>query len=260
MKAQNKFASRWVRRSKSRGAGRGRTLLFEQFESRRVLDASAVLTDGVLVIQADDGGSNVAVVDDDGIVSVVSDDEVIVSMPTDSVDLIHFAGGDGDDCLYNQTCIPAEMTGGDGNDTMYGGSADDVMHGGDGDDWLFGGGGDDTLYGDAGDDSLYGHAGQDELSGGDGADYLDGGADTDTLIGDAGPDEFFTEPDDADHPQADPITDLGSDDTLTDPASIGVVTSESDVYEGATFEQAPPQPCPEPNDVQLATSPAPTSY
>jgi len=71
--------------------------------------------------------------------------------------------------IFNST-EDAEMTGGDGNDSLNGGAGDDTLDGGDGDDSLRGRGGADTINGGAGDDRIRGGAGIDELNGGAGAD------------------------------------------------------------------------------------------
>lgn len=65
------------------------------------------------------------------------------------------------------------VTGGGGNDILFGDGASNVLSGGAGADILVGNGGDDTLLG--GD-------GRDILIGGAGADSLDGGADDDILV------------------------------------------------------------------------------
>lgn len=92
------------------------------------------------------------------------------------------------------------ITGGSGNNYLYGREGDDVIHGGDGGDYLAGDEGADTLYGDAGGDylvggdgadTLYGDAGGDNLVGGDGADILHGNDDIDTLYGENGDDQLF---------------------------------------------------------------------
>ena len=77
-----------------------------------------------------------------------------------------------------------------GQDTVSGGEGDDPLWGHGGDDLLRGGGGNDTLLGGDGDDRLDGGAGDDVLIGGDGDDRLDGGAGDDVLIGGAGADTF----------------------------------------------------------------------
>lgn len=60
-----------------------------------------------------------------------------------------------------------------GDDTLSGGSGDDVLYGGGGDDSLKGGGGEDILYGGTGDDTLKGQGGEDTFVFG-----LNGGSDT----------------------------------------------------------------------------------
>ena len=107
------------------------------------------------------------------------------------------------------------ITGGAGNDLLFGQGANDVLRGGEGDDLLFGGPDADRLEGGAGDDQLFGGGGRetawmtpnrpvdpeqsDQLLGGSGddllvgeagRDHLDGGAGNDRLIGGSGRDTF----------------------------------------------------------------------
>jgi len=72
------------------------------------------------------------------------------------------------------------MTGGQGNDTIYGSDLADVLNGLAGNDMLYGGGGDDILHGGAGNDKLYGQDGDDVLDGGTGNNELHGGEGRDT--------------------------------------------------------------------------------
>ena len=65
------------------------------------------------------------------------------------------------------------VTGGSGNDQLFGNYAFNILHGGDGRDFIFGGGGSDRIYGDGGDDLLAPGAGN---------TFIDGGAGTDTLF------------------------------------------------------------------------------
>ena len=67
------------------------------------------------------------------------------------------------------------ISGGYGNDKLYGQNKDDILNGDDGDDTLHGWSGNDILNGGNGDDYLYGDGGFDILNGGTGNDYLDGG-------------------------------------------------------------------------------------
>ena len=68
--------------------------------------------------------------------------------------------------------VPAQLTGGTGNDNLQGGAGDDT---------LLGGAGDDALTGDAGADVQQAGAGHDKLDGGAGVDLLLGGEGDDSL-------------------------------------------------------------------------------
>jgi len=81
-------------------------------------------------------------------------------------------GGAGDDTLYGSDGNDL-MDGGDGNDFMYGYAGGDTMSGGNGNDHMEGGSGIDSMSGQGGDDVLY----DKDPSGSDSDnDYLDGGA------------------------------------------------------------------------------------
>jgi len=64
------------------------------------------------------------------------------------------------------------VSGGSGDDLIYGNYGSDLLQGGFDDDTLFGGQGSDTLVGGAGDDLLWGNRGSDTLTGGLGADTM----------------------------------------------------------------------------------------
>ena len=89
-----------------------------------------------------------------------------------------------------------ELSGGPGNDTLYGGprGGGDLLEGGTGDDRLYGGKGDDTLQGGPGADALRGGSGNDTLDGGPGNDVLNGGPGNDALAGGPGNDTFVPAP------------------------------------------------------------------
>nr|WP_246472717.1 Ig-like domain-containing protein [Azospirillum tabaci] len=80
-----------------------------------------------------------------------------------------------------------------GNDTLYGDDGDDLMHGGDSDDLMDGGVDNDTMGGGAGNDTMGGGAGDDILIGEGGDDALFGGTGNDTLFGVDGNDTLFGE-------------------------------------------------------------------
>jgi Ca2+-binding RTX toxin-like protein len=73
---------------------------------------------------------------------------------------------------------------------MQGGAADDTISGGAGNDNLFGFAGDDALDGGPGEDGLVGYAGNDSLTAGPEGDLLSGGAGDDALNGGDGPDDM----------------------------------------------------------------------
>lgn len=101
----------------------------------------------------------------------------------------NISGGDGNDTLYGRAGDD-KLQGDAGNDTLYGGTGDDVASGGSGNDKVYGEAGNDTLYGDIGDDLLDGGSGDDVLSGGTGNDRLLGGDGQDKLLGEDGNDEL----------------------------------------------------------------------
>lgn len=111
--------------------------------------------------------------------------------------LIRIIGLGGDDVLRlddgNGPMPPANLLGGDGDDTLTGSAAADVLEGGPGNDTLYGGAGNDRLLGGPGNDTLVGGIGIDEILGekgddqiiwnpGDGSDIIDGDSGKDTLI------------------------------------------------------------------------------
>jgi Ca2+-binding RTX toxin-like protein len=75
------------------------------------------------------------------------------------------------------------LTGGSGNDLLFGQAGNDVLLGKGGDDLLFGGAGDDTLTGGTGNDSVFGQAGNDRMiwNPGEGSDLNEGGTGYDTV-------------------------------------------------------------------------------
>ncbi|WP_349602456.1 Ig-like domain-containing protein [Azospirillum argentinense] len=82
----------------------------------------------------------------------------------------------------------ATLTGGEGNQVVYGDSGAQSIILGPGDDFLSGGGGNDTVASTFGNDTLYGDAGDDLMHGGDGDDLMNGGSENDTMGGGAGRD------------------------------------------------------------------------
>ncbi|SEW20530.1 Hemolysin-type calcium-binding repeat-containing protein [Cognatiyoonia koreensis] len=112
-------------------------------------------------------------------------------------DLI-YGGGDADtidgdgglDTIYGGDGADT-INGGAQTDTVFGGAGDDVIDGGADADSLFGDSGNDTLTGSTGNDTLYGGAGNDALLGGDNDDSLFGGSGDDSITGGSGRDTAF---------------------------------------------------------------------
>jgi Ca2+-binding RTX toxin-like protein len=77
----------------------------------------------------------------------------------------------------------SSVTGGAGNDILYGASGDETLTARGGNDALFGGAGNDLLRGGSGADVLQGGEGQDILRGGGGQNVLDAGAGNDLVFG-----------------------------------------------------------------------------
>jgi Ca2+-binding RTX toxin-like protein len=99
------------------------------------------------------------------------------------------SGGEGDDTIYGLDDADTLMGDG-GNDLLDGGIDNDLIDGGIGNDTLFGGHGSDTVYGGAGNDQFEGGAGNDSLFGLDDADTILGGAGDDMVDGDEGDDSL----------------------------------------------------------------------
>jgi RTX calcium-binding nonapeptide repeat (4 copies) len=87
------------------------------------------------------------------------------------------SGGNGDDTisLGNAVLPPAQLFGGNGNDTLIGGAGNDTLDGGRGDDTVVGGKGTDTAFLGAGNDTFIWNPGDgnDVVAGGSGFDTLD---------------------------------------------------------------------------------------
>jgi hypothetical protein len=90
-------------------------------------------------------------------------------------------GGGGNDKLYGGSESDSVLgeggadliDGGTGADQLYGGSGNDTILGGGEADSIFGGTGDDSLLGDTGNDTIYFDTGNDTIYGGDGDDIID---------------------------------------------------------------------------------------
>ncbi len=79
-------------------------------------------------------------------------------------------GTDADDDLYGKLGVSNAMTGGEGQDTIFGRDMADYINGGDSADTIYGEAGNDVLVGGDGGDTLTGGVGDDVLKGGEGFD------------------------------------------------------------------------------------------
>jgi Ca2+-binding RTX toxin-like protein len=161
---------------------------------------SAVFAEGILTISGDnddntliagrDAAGNILV--NGGLLPIIGD-VCTVSNTT----LIRILGLKGDDVLTvddsNGPMPPANLFGGEGDDTLTGSNNDDLLDGGAGNDTLIGRGGKDRLVGGPGNDTLIGGQGEDVMIGGegddqiiwnpgDGSDVVEGENGTDTLL------------------------------------------------------------------------------
>jgi len=143
--------------------------------------------------------------DDDTITSGAGNDSVLGGEGDDTVE-----GGAGDDTIHGEGAgnpspeladdagdlVPANnrdvLSGGAGNDAIFGGDDDDTLNGGAGADALNGGLDDDLVNGDAGNDVLVGGQGNDTLVGGADRDVITGGNAGDLVDGSETGDDFDT--------------------------------------------------------------------
>ena len=111
---------------------------------------------------------------------------------------LQVSGNEGDDTIFG-TSLDDVLKGGKGADdirgrggadTIRGQSGADVLRGGGGPDDVRGGTGSDTVYGNSGSDDVYGNSGSDTLRGGTGSDFIHGGRGEDDIKGNSGNDTF----------------------------------------------------------------------
>jgi Ca2+-binding RTX toxin-like protein len=96
--------------------------------------------------------------------------EYRVLCPPSGIARVVMFGQSGDDELYGDLGVPAEIHGGAGKDSISGTSLNDTLLGGSGNDKLIAGAGDDLLTGQAGNDGMNGGVGRDRCIGGPGRD------------------------------------------------------------------------------------------
>jgi Ca2+-binding RTX toxin-like protein len=161
---------------------------------------TAVLDGGVLTVTGDDHDNSITVSRDAVGTLLVNGGVIPISggpATTANTSLIRIFGLDGNDTLtvddLNGPMPPADLFGGEGDDTLTGSASDDQLDGGPGDDTLMGRDGNDTLIGGPGNDILIGGRGVDTMFGGegddqfvwnpgDGSDIVEGQDGQDTLV------------------------------------------------------------------------------
>ena len=100
------------------------------------------------------------------------------------------SGGDGDDSLFGDAGNDS-IDGGNGNDTIDGGNGVNTLNGGAGNDYFVETAWRSLIDGGTGNDVIWGGGFVDTASGGDGHDYINGKADNDILTGGAGDDTIL---------------------------------------------------------------------
>jgi Ca2+-binding RTX toxin-like protein len=201
-----------VRRSNRKSAQRSpRRLRVEGLEARQMMSGNPTVSydanTGTIQIIGTDSPDNVMVTYDAAkhqYVVVAYGNDPMASPPKPiyiqgPVTGINFYGKGGDDNFANNTSVPCNALGGDGNDTLQGGSGNDYLEGGAGNDTIRGGSGDDLINGCGGDDNLDGQDGNDYVNGGSsggwnfytGNDVVKGGAGNDVLHGGDGDDKLY---------------------------------------------------------------------
>ncbi|MFM7718130.1 MAG: calcium-binding protein [Actinomycetota bacterium] len=142
---------------------------------------------------------------DDQLFGSAGSDSLIGGAGTDTVSyydtgcgvVANLDGAIGDGCASEDDVIASDvenLTGGSGNDTLFGDAGPNSLVGGNGADSLYGEEGDDSLVGGFQDDALFGGTGSDSLNGGDGFDSLHGQDGDDALIGGLAPDTLVGGP------------------------------------------------------------------
>ena len=146
---------------------------------------------GVLTVSGDNLDNNITISRNTTGVLLVNGGAVAIGGGTPTVDntaLIKVSGAKGDDQItLNQAggALPAaNLSGGNGNDTLDGGA---------GNDQLFGQTGNDTLLGRGGNDLLFGAGGNDTIVGGDADDQAFGQSGTDRMVWNPGDDTDLNE-------------------------------------------------------------------
>lgn len=160
----------------------------------RTVPTTVTLSKGTLAVQGGSKPNTLTVLEAGGQISVPGFKIDVngvkkTSVPAASVSRVYVHGGGGDDVIdCNTVTKRCTIIGGSDDDTMTGGSGNDDIYGRDGDDSMMGGGGTDKMYGENGNDIVWGDDGNDTLYGGAGDDVLAGRGDNDQLFCESGND------------------------------------------------------------------------
>lgn len=115
----------------------------------------------------------------------------------DSATDYHYAMGEqGDDTMDGADGSPAFLSGGIGNDSITGGNGNDRLFGDSGHDYISAGLGNDTVYGGDGADGLFAGEGDDQIYGGAGADDISDTGGFNRIFGEGGNDRIYAGDDD----------------------------------------------------------------
>lgn len=151
-----------------------------------------------LVVNLSDASESIRFIDgDNGLIQVFREGDDVphlqLGVLTDPVDLtMNLRGGDDEFNLANgfdnDLILGLQVSGNEGDDTIFGTSLDDVLKGGKGADDIRGRAGADTIRGQSGTDTLRGGSGPDDVRGGTGADRVFGNSGADDIYGNSGAD------------------------------------------------------------------------
>jgi Ca2+-binding RTX toxin-like protein len=151
------------------------------------MQTRAVNADGELRISGTAGADTITIDASAATISVYVNHKLSWSGQRSAVSSLTIDAGNGDDRISVSTTLILNswISGGNGDDRVYGGSGSDEIHGGSGRDFLCGRDGDDRIFGGLGDDRLDGGTGHDRLNGGAGRDLLVGSRTLDLFETDA---------------------------------------------------------------------------
>jgi hypothetical protein len=151
------------------------------------MQSRVVNTNGELRISGTVGDDTITIDASAATISVYVNQKLSWSGQRSAVSSLTIDSGNGDDRISVSTTLILNswISGGNGDDRIYGGSGSDEIHGGSGRDFLCGRDGDDRIFGGLGDDRLDGGTGRDRLNGGAGRDLLVGSRTLDLFETDA---------------------------------------------------------------------------